>query len=70
MSDTLVPQLPLVGAAPEISAAGATRTPTDWRTDSMRGRIRRRYAAERRFRILSAGAVLLSVIAGIMLAAC
>lgn len=59
MSDTLVPQLPLVGAAPELDAGG--RAPTDWRTDSARARIRKRYAAERRFRLISLFAVVLSV---------
>ncbi|GGE91405.1 phosphate ABC transporter permease PstA [Sphingomonas prati] len=36
------------------------RVPTDWTTTSMQGRIRRRYRSERRFRLLGAGAVLLS----------
>ena len=35
-------------------------TPTDWRRPAMQQRIRRRYAAERRFRLLGLGAVLLS----------
>jgi phosphate transport system permease protein len=34
--------------------------PTQWRSDAMQQRIRRRYAAERRFRMLGLGAVLLS----------
>ncbi|TFI60060.1 phosphate ABC transporter permease PstA [Sphingomonas parva] len=34
--------------------------PTDWRAEAMRRRIRRRYAAERRFRLLGLGAILLS----------
>jgi phosphate transport system permease protein len=38
----------------------ADPTPTDWKADDMRRRIRRRYAAERRFRWLGLGAVLLS----------
>jgi phosphate transport system permease protein len=43
------------------AAAGpVTRTPTDWNADAMQQRIRRRYAAERRFRWLGLGAVLLS----------
>jgi phosphate transport system permease protein len=42
----------LVAGAPAIGAEPAVRAPTDWRTDAMRGRIRRRYAAERRFRLL------------------
>ena len=36
------------------------RLPTDWKSDAMRRRIARRYAAERRFRLLGLGAVLLS----------
>jgi phosphate transport system permease protein len=36
------------------------RQPTDWRTAAMQRRIRRRYAAERRFRYLGLGAVALS----------
>jgi phosphate transport system permease protein len=36
------------------------RLPTDWKADAMRRRIARRYAAERRFRLLGLGAVLLS----------
>jgi phosphate transport system permease protein len=35
-------------------------TPTDWRDPAMQKRIRRRYAAERRFRRVGLGAVLLS----------
>ncbi|HEX8533152.1 MAG TPA: DUF3333 domain-containing protein, partial [Allosphingosinicella sp.] len=38
----------------------AARTPTDWKADAMQKRIRGRYAAERRFRYLGLGAVLLS----------
>ena len=36
------------------------RTPTDWNADAMQRRIRRRYAAERRFRLIGLGAILLS----------
>jgi phosphate transport system permease protein len=36
------------------------RAPTDWRTEAMRRRIARRYGAERRFRVLGLGAILLS----------
>jgi len=36
------------------------KAPTDWRADAMQRRIRRRYAAERRFRLLGLAAVLLS----------
>jgi phosphate transport system permease protein len=35
-------------------------TPTDWAGEEMRRRIRRRYAAERRFRLLGLAAILLS----------
>ena len=41
------------GAAPK-------RAPTDWKAEAMQKRIRRRYAAERRFRLVGLGAVLLS----------
>ena len=37
-----------------------TRTPTDWATPAMQARLRRRYAAERRFRRLGLAAVALS----------
>jgi phosphate transport system permease protein len=47
MNSTLVPQAQ-VGAARDPAPA---RVPTDWKTDSMQSRIRRRYAAERRFRL-------------------
>jgi phosphate transport system permease protein len=36
-------------------------TPTDWRGDAMRRHLRRRYAAERRFRLLGLAAILISV---------
>ena len=36
------------------------RAPTEWNGAAMQRRIRRRYAAERRFRLLGLGAVLLS----------
>ncbi|URW76947.1 phosphate ABC transporter permease PstA [Sphingomonas donggukensis] len=38
----------------------APRTPTDWRDNAMQRRIRRRYAAERRFRLMGLLAVVLS----------
>ncbi|KTF67399.1 phosphate ABC transporter permease PstA [Sphingomonas sp. HT-1] len=41
-------------------APAAERRPTDWNSPAMQRRIRRRYAAERRFRVLGAGAVILS----------
>jgi phosphate transport system permease protein len=41
-------------------AAPVIRAPTDWNADAMQQRIRRRYAAERRFRWLGLGAILLS----------
>ncbi len=43
-----------------MSDAAAPRIPTDWKAGVMQQRIRRRYAAERRFRMLGLGAVLLS----------
>ena len=45
---------------PAAAAAPRTRTPTDWKTDAMQSRIRGRYRAERRFRLLGLLAVLLS----------
>ncbi|MDN4630272.1 phosphate ABC transporter permease PstA [Sphingomonas sp. PsM26] len=54
MSETLVAQLPVGAAEPD------ERAPTDWRTQSMQRRIRQRYAAERRFRLLGLAAVVLS----------
>lgn len=38
----------------------AEKTPTDWRGDAMQRRIRRRYRAERRFKLLGLAAVLMS----------
>jgi phosphate transport system permease protein len=43
-----------------MSDAPAKRIPTDWNADVMQKRIRRRYAAERRFRLVGLGAILLS----------
>ncbi|MDB5667660.1 MAG: phosphate transporter permease [Alphaproteobacteria bacterium] len=40
--------------------ARAARAPTDWSGEAMQRRIRRRYAAERRFKLLGLGAVALS----------
>ena len=57
LNASLVPQLPIVGVDAHEPVA---RKPTDWRTGSMQGRIRRRYAAERRFRLIGAGAVVLA----------
>jgi phosphate transport system permease protein len=54
MSSSLVPQLPVEGHEP------AERAPTDWKTQSMQRRIRKRYAAERRFRFFGLAAVVLS----------
>jgi phosphate transport system permease protein len=54
MSDTLVPGAPVGGSANPAPAAA----PTDWKTDAMQRRIRRRYARERRFRLLGLGAVI------------
>ncbi len=55
MSDTIVAQSPVSPAEP------APRAPTDWKTDAMQTRIRRRYAAERRFRLLGLASVTISV---------
>jgi phosphate transport system permease protein len=45
------------------------KTPTDWRADVMQRRIRRRYRAERRFKLLGLAAVLMSVgFLGVLLA--
>ncbi|HWH18539.1 MAG TPA: phosphate ABC transporter permease PstA [Allosphingosinicella sp.] len=38
----------------------AARAPTDWKTDAMQQRIRRRYASERRFKLIGLSAVLIS----------
>ena len=38
-------------------APRAARTPTDWNSDAMQRRIRKRYAAERRFRLIGLAAV-------------
>ena len=46
-------------ALPDVPPAGI-RTPTDWKGEAMRRRIARRYAAERRFRLLGFASVLLS----------
>ena len=51
---------PLVAGVPAAGHEPATRTPTDWKTQAMQRRIRRRYAAERRFRVLGFLAVLIS----------
>jgi len=58
MTDALVPQLPVAGSA--SGAPIGERAPTDWTTRNMQGRIRKRYAAERRFRLLGLGAVVVS----------
>jgi phosphate transport system permease protein len=44
----------------DAAAPRTSRAPTDWKQDAMQGRIRRRYAAERRFRLVGLFAVLLS----------
>jgi phosphate transport system permease protein len=54
---SLVPQLGLVDPAEPVA-----RVPTDWKTGAMQTRIRRRYAAERRFRALGFLAVSLSAL--------
>jgi phosphate transport system permease protein len=43
-----------------MSEAASRRTPTDWKAKAMQQRIRSRYGAERRFRMLGLAAVLLS----------
>ncbi|WP_394653231.1 phosphate ABC transporter permease PstA [uncultured Sphingomonas sp.] len=53
-SSTLVAGMPAQGSEP------ARRAPTDWRAQAMQRRIRRRYAAERRFRLMGLAAVALS----------
>ncbi|WP_448661673.1 phosphate ABC transporter permease PstA [Sphingomonas sp. CJ20] len=55
MSNSIVPGLPEA-----MAGEPAERAPTDWKTASMQKRIRRRYAAERRFRFFGMAAVLLS----------
>ena len=44
----------------DARAEPVARTPTDWKTRAMQARIRKRYAAERRFKALGLSAVLLS----------
>jgi phosphate transport system permease protein len=56
MTDRSGTEIPAMAGA----KGGRTRTPTDWKTDVMQTRIRRRYQAERRFRLIGLGAVLLS----------
>ncbi|WP_156678850.1 phosphate ABC transporter permease PstA [Sphingomonas profundi] len=56
MNSSLVAGIPATGAEP----AAPARTPTDWKGGAMQGRIRRRYAAERRFRLLGLSAVVIS----------
>ena len=43
-----------------LAPAAAERRPTDWQTPAMQRRVRRRYAAERRFRLLGLAAVFAS----------
>jgi phosphate transport system permease protein len=43
-----------------MSEAATSRAPTEWKAKAMQQRIRSRYGAERRFRLLGLGAVLLS----------
>ncbi|MFV0624120.1 phosphate ABC transporter permease PstA [Sphingomonas sp. ac-8] len=51
---------PLVAGVPAEGHEPAERRPTDWKTGAMQRRIRRRYAAERRFRLMGMAAVLMS----------
>ena len=46
--------------SPADMASAPARQPTDWKTDAMQKRIRKRYASERNFRLLGLSAVLLS----------
>ena len=46
--------------SPADLASAPARQPTDWKTDAMQKRIRKRYASERNFRLLGLSAVLLS----------
>lgn len=46
--------------SPIAPATPSPRKPTDWNTDAMQSRIRKRYASERRFRLLGLFAVVLS----------
>ncbi|MFT6569719.1 MAG: phosphate transport system permease protein [Sphingomonas echinoides] len=48
-----------IAVAPPTSST-PDRVPTDWRTPEMQRRIRRRYGAEQRFRLLGLAAVILS----------
>jgi phosphate transport system permease protein len=50
----------LVMPATNLDAAAAPRQPTNWKSEAMQKRLRKRYAAERNFRLLGLGAVLLS----------
>ncbi|MCH4893908.1 MULTISPECIES: phosphate ABC transporter permease PstA [unclassified Sphingomonas] len=50
----------IVAPVPTGTAEPAIRAPTDWTTSAMQQRIRSRYAAERRFRLLGLAAVTLS----------
>lgn len=45
---------------PSLGLAPTTRAPTNWNTGMMQQRLKRRYAAERRFRLLGLLAILLS----------
>ncbi|WP_206429033.1 phosphate ABC transporter permease PstA [Sphingomonas sp. 2R-10] len=49
-----------VAGSPAIERDVPERVPTDWKTGAMQKRIRRRYAAERRFRFFGLAAVVLS----------
>lgn len=45
---------------PDAAATHPDRAPTDWSSEAMQRRIARRYAAERRFRLLGLSAVMIS----------
>ena len=45
-----------------MNSPAPARRPTDWNSAAMQARIRRRYAAERRFRYTGLAAMLLSAV--------
>ena len=61
MNSTSTPGSIVPSQAAGTAHEPAARRPTDWKTQSMQKRIRKRYAAERRFRLIGMSAVVLSV---------
>ncbi|MCB8829203.1 DUF3333 domain-containing protein, partial [Escherichia coli] len=51
---------PLIAGVPAQGHEPLPRAPTDWKTAAVQRRTRRRYAAERRFRLIGLAAVWLS----------